>query len=77
MKILYSCNGTLSLSLTDEMSNVYEAIYVTIEDVQIHAKQNGNGAYSVVASTLNYDTIEMPLTAAEKVSPIDFPITLP
>jgi len=36
-----------------------------------------NGAYSVVASALNYDNIEMPLTVTETVSPIDFPITLP
>lgn len=35
--------GTLSLSLTDEMSNSYQAIYVTLEDVQVHAKKNGNG----------------------------------
>lgn len=35
--------GTLSLNLTDEMSNSYQAIYVTLEDVQVHAKKNGNG----------------------------------
>lgn len=35
--------GTLSLSLTDEMSNSHQAIYVTLEDVQVHAKKNGNG----------------------------------
>lgn len=34
--------GTLSLSLTDAMSNDYDAIYVTIEDVQVHAKKKGN-----------------------------------
>jgi hypothetical protein len=38
--------GTLSLSLTDEMSNTYQAIYVTLEDVQVHAKKNGNGKNS-------------------------------
>ena len=31
--------GTLSMSLTDAMSNDYDAIYVTIEDVQVHAKK--------------------------------------
>lgn len=35
--------GTLSLSLTDEMSNSFQAIYITLEDVQVHAKKNGNG----------------------------------
>jgi len=35
--------GTLSVSLTDEMSNTYDAIYITLEDVQVHAKKNGNG----------------------------------
>ena len=35
--------GTLSLSLTDEMSNSFQAIYVTLEDVEVHAKKNGNG----------------------------------
>ena len=35
--------GTLSMSLTDAMSNAYDAVYVTIEDVEVHAKKNGNG----------------------------------
>jgi len=35
-----------------------------------------NGSYSVVASTLDYDTIENPLTVSEPLSPID-PITFP
>ena len=41
--------GTLSLSLTDEMSNSYRAIYVTIDDVQVHAKKNGNGNNSWIS----------------------------
>jgi hypothetical protein len=36
-----------------------------------------NGSYSVVASTLDYDTIENPLTVLETLSSIDFPITFP
>ena len=35
--------GTLSMSLTDAMSNSYDAVYITIEDVEVHAKKNGNG----------------------------------
>ena len=35
--------GTLSMSLTDATSNDYDAIYITIEDVQVHAKKKSNG----------------------------------
>ena len=35
--------GTVSMSLTDAMSNEFNAVYVTIEDVQVHMKGNGNG----------------------------------
>jgi hypothetical protein len=35
--------GTLSLSLTDAMSNKFKAVYVTLEDVEVHAKKKGNG----------------------------------
>ncbi len=31
------------MSLTDAMSNDFDAIYVTIEDVQVHAKKKSNG----------------------------------
>ena len=34
--------GTLSMSLTDAMSNDYRAVYVTVEDVEVHAKKKGN-----------------------------------
>ena len=33
-----------------------------------------NGSYSVVASTLGYETLESPLTVSDAVAPIDFPI---
>jgi hypothetical protein len=35
--------GTVTVSLTDAMSNKFGAVYVTIDDVQIHLKGNGNG----------------------------------
>ena len=35
--------GTVAVSLTDAMSNKFNAVYVTIEDVQVHMKGNGNG----------------------------------
>jgi hypothetical protein len=35
--------GMVSMSLTDAMSNKYNAVYVTIDDVQVHTKGNGNG----------------------------------
>ena len=35
--------GTVSMSLTDAMSNKFNAVYVTIDDVQVHTKGNGNG----------------------------------
>jgi hypothetical protein len=35
--------GTVSMSLTDAMSNEFNAVCVTIDDVQVHMKGNGNG----------------------------------
>jgi hypothetical protein len=35
--------GTVAVSLTDAMSNKFKAVYVTIDDVQVHLKGNGNG----------------------------------
>ena len=35
--------GTVAMSLTDAMSNKFNAVYVTIDDVQVHLKGNGNG----------------------------------
>jgi hypothetical protein len=35
--------GTVSMSLTDAMSNEFNAVCVTINDVQVHMQGNGNG----------------------------------
>jgi len=35
--------GTVAMSLTDAMSNKFNAVYVTIDDVQVHLKGNGRG----------------------------------
>lgn len=32
------------MSLTDAMSNQFNAVYVTIDDVQVHMKSNSNGS---------------------------------
>ena len=47
--------GTVSMSLTDAMSNKFNAVYVTINDVQVHMKGNGkanNSWQSVSAPNL-------------------------
>jgi len=47
--------GTLSMSLTDAMSNKFNAVYVTINDVQVHMKGSGkanNSWQSVSAPNL-------------------------
>ena len=47
--------GTVSMSLTDAMSNRFNAVYVTIDDVQVHMNGNGkanNGWQSVSAPNL-------------------------
>ena len=38
--------GTVSMSLTDAMSNKFNAVYVTIDDVQVHIKGNVNANIS-------------------------------
>lgn len=45
--------GTLSLSLTDATTDKYKAIYITIDDIQIHLGGNENSAN-------NWTSIEMP-----------------
>ncbi len=35
--------GTISMSLTDAMSNRFNAVYVTIDDVQVHTQGDSNG----------------------------------
>ncbi len=37
--------GTVSMSLTDAMSNRFNAVYVTIDDVQVHMKGNAKARY--------------------------------
>jgi hypothetical protein len=57
-----------------------EMIEVTSLNVANTESYNINlpyGSYSVVASTLDYDTIENPLTVSETDSPIEFPISFP
>ena len=47
--------GTIAMSLTDAMSNKFNAVYVTINDVQVHMKGNGkanNSWQSVSAPNL-------------------------
>ena len=45
--------GTISMSLTDEMSNIFNDVYVTINDVQVHMKGNGkaNNSWQSVSAT--------------------------
>ncbi len=59
------------------MGTMIEVTSLNVANMEYYNINLPNGAYSVVASTFNYDTIEIPLTVAETVSPIDFPITLP
>ncbi len=44
--------GTVSMSLTDAMSNRFNAVYVTINDVQVHmkGKSNGNNSWHSVSA---------------------------
>ena len=44
--------GTVSMSLTDAMSNRFNAVYVTIENVQVHVKENGkaNNSWQTVSA---------------------------
>ena len=44
--------GTISMSLTDAMSNRFNAVYVTIDDVQVHTigDSNGNDSWQSVSA---------------------------
>ena len=47
--------GTLSLSLTDASSSDYKAVVVTIDEIQVHIKGNGN-------SPNNWKAVDMPIS---------------
>ena len=47
--------GTLSLSLTDASSSDYKAVVVTIDEIQVHIKGNGN-------SPNNWKSVDMPIS---------------
>ena len=47
--------GTLSLSMTDASSSDYKAVFVTIDEVQVHLGGNGN-------SPNNWKSVDMPIT---------------
>lgn len=44
--------GTLSIALTDSSCGSYEAIYVTIEEVQVNQSENGNSGWRTVATPM-------------------------
>ena len=48
--------GTVSMSLTDARSNGFNAVYVTIEDVQVHMQGNDNNDNNEILS--HYTSIE-------------------
>jgi hypothetical protein len=47
--------GTLSLSLTDASSNDYQAVVVTIDEIQVHLKGDGN-------SPNHWKSVDMPIS---------------
>ena len=47
--------GTLSLSLTDASSSKYKAVVVTIDEIQVHLKGNGN-------SPNHWQSVDMPIS---------------
>ncbi len=52
--------GTLSLGLTDAASSDYQAVYVTIKEVQVHMGEDGGGPWEVVASpNKTYNLLEL------------------
>ena len=52
--------GTLSTSLTDTSTDEYQAIYVTIDEVEVHKSGNGNGQWETVATPeKTYNLLEL------------------
>jgi len=52
--------GTLSTSLTDTSTDEYQAIYVTIDGVEVHKSGNGNGQWETVATPeKTYNLLEL------------------
>ena len=52
--------GSLSIGLTDAASDDYNAIYVTIKEVQVHTGDDEGGAWHVVASpNRTYNLLEL------------------
>ncbi len=80
--ILYGCNsssssgttGTLSLGLTDAASTDYRAIYVTIDEVQVHRGGDDDGIWQVVATPdKTYNLLELVNGVIEQlgISPLE------
>ena len=53
-----SGSGELSLSLTDAASDLYQAIYVTIDDIQVHTR----GSENIARNWMSVDMSRRPLT---------------
>ena len=71
----------VSVSFRQNIGDDINIEMIEITSVNVSNMENYNinlpiGSYSVVASTLDYDTLVNPLTVSDAVSPIDFPITI-
>src|SRR5579885_2025348 len=61
---LWSCggggNGTLSVGLTDAATDQYEAVYVTIKEVQVHMSGDADESWSTVGTPdKTYDLLKL------------------
>jgi hypothetical protein len=68
-----------SVSFRQEIvgGDMIEVTSVNVANLTSYSINLPNGSYSVVASTLDYETMVNPLTVSDAVSPIDFPISFP